>query len=88
MRLSASKFEFGSLSGGAFKAYQSVPVELAPNSWHTIRMDSRDLYYNAYLDGKLLAGVDDWYGPRKGRAALEVINAQGAFGEFTVKEIQ
>ena len=85
--MSRTKIEFGWLSGGTFKPLQVVPVASAPDAWHTLRVDSQNYLYKVYLDGKLLLGADDWYGPRKGRVALEVRNAQAAFAEVVVKQI-
>jgi hypothetical protein len=88
LRLSGEAIEFGWLSGGSFKPLQMVPLELEPDSWHTLRVDCREYLYQAYLDGRLLLGADDWYGSRKGGAALEIRNAQAAFDDFSVRQIE
>jgi hypothetical protein len=88
VRMSSRLIEFGWLSQGSFRQTQSVPLPSKSEAWHTLRVDCLDYTYKVYLDGRLLMGAEDWYGPRQGRVALEVRDAQGAFDDFEVRQFE
>ena len=85
VRMSSKKLEFGWLSGGSFKLLQAADLSLEPGSWHTLRVDCHSINHSIYLDGRLMLGTEDFYGPRKGRVALEISNAQGFFDDVEIK---
>ena len=88
VRLNSDRLTFGWLSGGSFKLLQAADLSLEPGSWQTLRVDCRGHNFSVYLNGRLLLGTEDYYGPTGGRVALEVRNARGSFDDVSVRELE